>query len=62
MNELHFELSNAERDFLAELLEKALKETRIEEHRTRTPSYRDHIIQEKEMLVALLEKLGKVAV
>jgi hypothetical protein len=32
---------------------------RVEEHRTRTPTYREGILRQEEWLVAILSKLGK---
>jgi hypothetical protein len=59
MNEFQLPVSSAERDFLIRFLEDALKETRIEEHRTRTPSYREHIVEREEIIAGLLEKLAQ---
>jgi len=59
MAELQLTLTAEERDYLAGLLETVLKDTRVEEHRTRTPSYREHIIHKEDVIVALLSKLGK---
>jgi hypothetical protein len=59
MAELQMTLTDAEREYLASLLEQALKETRIEEHRTRTPSYREHVLHQEDLIVALLRKLGR---
>ena len=39
-------------------LETALKNHRIEEHRTRTPTYREQILQEEKLIEQLLIKLG----
>ncbi|HEY7313937.1 MAG TPA: hypothetical protein VH643_31595 [Gemmataceae bacterium] len=50
-------LTTEERQFLVDLLESALKEARIEEHRTRTLSYRDHILQREDVIAGLLGKL-----
>jgi len=47
-----------EREFLAELLKTTLKDIQIEEHRTRTLSYREHIVHNEEMINSLLKKLG----
>jgi hypothetical protein len=58
-DDLHLTLTAEERDFLAELLDTVLKETRIEEHRTRTPSYRQHVLHREELIAALLGKLGR---
>ena len=52
-------LSDEEKTFLVGLLEVALKDTRIEEHRTRTLSYREHILHQEELIAALLSKLGR---
>ena len=59
MADLQFSMTAAERDFLTELLDKALKDMRIEEHRTRAPSFREHVIRHEEMISSLLTKLGK---
>jgi len=52
-------LTTEERSFLVQLLETALKNHRIEEHRTRTPSYREQILQEEKLLEQLLTRLGQ---
>jgi hypothetical protein len=36
-----------------------LKEAQIEEHRTRTPSYREHVLHDESLITGLLRKLGK---
>jgi hypothetical protein len=54
-------LSADETTFLAEFLQAVLHDTRIEEHRTRTPSYRDHIVKREHMVEGLLKKLGQPA-
>jgi hypothetical protein len=59
MAESQLTLTDEERTFLVGLLETALKDTRIEEHRTRTPNYREHIIHQEDLITALLSKLGK---
>jgi len=59
MAECQLTLTNDERDYLINLLESTLKETRIEEHRTRTPSYREHVLEQENLVVSLLDKLGK---
>jgi hypothetical protein len=58
MNELQLSLNAQEREYLVELLEERVKETRVEEHRTRTPTYRQHVIHQEELMVGLLKKLG----
>jgi hypothetical protein len=57
MNDLQVTLTNEEREFLATLLELTMKETRIEEHRTRTPSFREHMLRREELIAGLLSKL-----
>ena len=53
-------LTAEERSFLISLLETAQKDTRIEEHRTRAPDYREHVIQQGDMIAALLRKLNEM--
>jgi hypothetical protein len=43
--------------YLLDLLETALKGLRVEEHRTRKPSYREHVLHEEGLLQGLLNKL-----
>jgi hypothetical protein len=52
-------LTAEERQFLVDLLELVLKDTKIEEHRTRTLSFREHIVHREEIIASLLGKLGK---
>jgi hypothetical protein len=59
MTNLELSLSTAERDYLVELLERTLKETRVEEHRTRAPTYREHVTKREDLIVSLLGKLGE---
>jgi hypothetical protein len=59
MTETHLTLTDEERDYLVSLLETALKDTRIEEHRTRKPSYREHVLHQEDRIVGLLGKLGR---
>jgi len=60
MPELQLTLTADERDFLIAHLEQLLKNTRVEEHRTRSPSYREHVIRQEDQIVSLLTKLGQV--
>ena len=46
-----------ERQFLLDLLEWTLKEKRVEEHRTRTPSYRQYVLHQEDLVEGLLSKL-----
>lgn len=62
MTEVQLNLSAQERQYLAELLQSELKETRVEEHRTRTPSYREHIVQREDVIRGLLAKLAEADV
>ena len=59
MSDVQIAMTVQERDALAELLDTALKEARLEEHRTRTPSFREHIIQRETIIMSLLQKLGR---
>jgi len=58
MTELQMTLTAEERQYLVSLLERVLKETRVEEHRTRAPSYREHVLQREDLIVGLLSKLA----
>jgi hypothetical protein len=51
-------LTAEEHRFLADLLEAVLKDARVEEHRTRTPLYRQHVIHQEDVIAALLAKLA----
>jgi hypothetical protein len=57
MAELQMTLSDEERQYLVELLEITLKDTRIEEHRTRTPLYRENVLRQEGLIEGLLNKL-----
>ncbi len=57
MNEHSIALTAEEYDFLRGLLEEALKETRVEEHRTRKLSYREYVVHKEELIAGLLNKL-----
>ncbi len=59
MTELQMTLTAEERDCLAEILQTTLKETRVEEHRTRTPSYREFVLQREKLIQGVLSKLGQ---
>ena len=59
MSGLQFTLTDAERECLVDLLERALKETRVEEHRTRAPTYREHLTTREDLITSLLGKLGQ---
>jgi hypothetical protein len=59
MPESPLTLSAEESQFLVGLLETALKDTRIEEHRTRAPTYREHVLHKEDLLKSILGKLGQ---
>ena len=59
MNELQLRLSQEERAFLADLLELTMKDARVEEHRTRAPSFREHVLHKEDLIAGLLKKLGQ---
>jgi hypothetical protein len=59
MAETQLTLTADERDFLAGLLELVLKDTLVEEHRTRKPIYREHVVHQEGLISGLLSKLGK---
>jgi hypothetical protein len=61
MAELQLTLTTEEREFLMDLLEVTLRDTRVEEHRTRTPSYREHVLHREDLIAALLSKLKDLA-
>lgn len=61
MTEIQLTLTVEEREYLTNLLDGVLKEKRIEEHRTRAPSYRQQITHEEDTILALLGKLGRPA-
>ena len=58
MAELQLTLTAEEQEFLVGLLEMTLKNMRVEEHRTRTPSYREHVLHQEDRVTGLLRKLG----
>ena len=59
MAEMQLTLSHEERECLVQMLQTALKEHRVEEHRTRAPSFREKILQEEKLLEQMLTKLGQ---
>ena len=61
MTDLMLNLSTEECEFLGTLLENVLKDTRIEEHRTRAPSFREHVLRDEDLIIGLLRKLGHKA-
>jgi hypothetical protein len=61
MAEASMNLTGEEREYLVRLLNTALKELRVEEHRTRTPSFREHMLNDEKIIAGLLGKLGTPA-
>ena len=60
MADLQLTLTAEEREYLLNLLEIMLKEKRIEEHRTRTPTYRKEVVlPEEDLIASLMSKLGR---
>lgn len=59
MADLNLTLTQEEREFLTGLLEIAMKETRVEEHRTRTPNFREHMLHREDVIASVLKKLGQ---
>lgn len=57
MAEFQLSLSADERECLADVLETSLKETRREEHRTRAPLYREHVLKREELILGILNQL-----
>jgi hypothetical protein len=62
MGEIQLTLTAEEREYLAGLLETVLKTARIEEHRTRTPAYRKHVLEREDVIVGIMNKLNTTAV
>jgi hypothetical protein len=57
--ELQVTLTGEEREYLLGLLETTLKDMRVEEHRTRTPSYREVVLRQEATAEALLAKIRR---
>jgi len=58
MTDLQLTLTADERQCLVDVLKQVLQNHRIEEHRTRTPLYREKVIREETLLGNVLNKLG----
>jgi hypothetical protein len=57
MPEFALTLTAEEHQYLVEHLETVLKDTRVEEHRTRTPTYRESVLQREKVIQSVLTKL-----
>ena len=61
MAETQLRLEEEEHAFLAGLLERELRETLVEEHRTRNPSYRENVLEQERIITGLLAKIKAAA-
>ena len=59
MPETQLTLTAEESQFLTGLLEVALRDVRVEEHRTRAPAFRERILHREALMAGLLAKLGE---
>jgi len=59
MADVQVALTAEERACLVELLQTALKDARVEEHRTRTPTYRENVLNKEKLMAAVLSKLAQ---
>jgi hypothetical protein len=50
-------LTAEERQYLVDLLKAEFKDVRLEEHRTRTPLYRETVVHQESIIAALMNKL-----
>jgi hypothetical protein len=57
MVEKQLTLTAEEQELLVDMLETARKSTLVEEHRTRSLEYREHIVHREEVLTGLLNKV-----
>ena len=57
MADIQLRLADDEQEFLTGLLEKALKDMLVEEHRTRHPSYRENVLRQEKLIAGILDKV-----
>jgi hypothetical protein len=57
MNEPQLSLTSEERQFLTGLLEIALREKLVEEHRSSKRTYREYVLQQEQLIESILKKL-----
>jgi hypothetical protein len=57
---MQIEVSDAERELLIDVLERALKETRVEVRRTSTRDFHDKLLAEEQTLGDLLARIHAV--
>ena len=59
MTEIQLLLNAEEKELLVKLLEREVSKRLVEEHRTRTPAYREHILHDEAVLRGMLTKLNE---
>ena len=57
MPDIQLALNDREKQFLEGLLKSALRETRVEAHRTHSPDFRQQVLGEEELVRQLLAKI-----
>ena len=57
MADCQLTLTSEERELLIDVLEDVLRDIRVEEHRTRAPSYREHILHREDLITDLMNRL-----
>jgi hypothetical protein len=62
MGEIEVSFTGPERELLVALLERELRDTRVEERRTDSPEFQSEVKQEEVLLRRMLEKLRSTVV
>ena len=62
MCETQLLLNEEEKELLVKLLEREVSQRLVEEHRTRAPAYREHILHDEAVLRGMLAKLNEATV
>jgi hypothetical protein len=57
MADIQVSMTAEERQWLHDFLERTLRNMRVEEHRTRTISFREHVLHQEALILRLLDKL-----
>ncbi len=57
MSDITLNITEEERVELLRIVNRSLEEARVEVHRTHSPNFRDEVIQEENILRALMQKL-----
>ena len=60
MTQLHLNITEDERAFLVDFFESALKETLVQEHRIRRPTYRQTVVRQETLIEGILAKLKEL--